>query len=301
MVGSLITNSPITSFTRGAQGAIVPSDIVAILLILLYWRNSTKLMFQPVIPLWYRAFRRFALFALCSIVFIGPFFVNIDRGITGNVKNIIPGVSVELLLQLFNAFRIIMILPFIVYAARLRIDNDLSRYTIKLVWSVIVIIAMCEIINKLGIADMGLYLPEQAYQSARLLGYTKADVTRLFTIGIFVSLLLFYKSRLYFFIYLSGFTIIAVALFLAGGRAAFLAIIAGLVFMILFGRLRGKIIAGSFLLFVIILFFCLFINYMEYAQTYIHAANDPESNARWAIWHSTIDYLSAHPLTLITD
>jgi O-antigen ligase len=301
MVGSLVSNSPITSFTRGAQGAIVPSDIVAIVLMAVFRLQSTQSMFCALVPGWYRAFRYFIVAAIFSAIAVTPFFVDLGAGgVLGNVKYTIGNVPVELLMALFTVFRVVMTVPFIAYAVRLTTDQDFARFTMKMVWAGIAVLALCKLVSVYGIADMGLYLSDREYQADRLLGYSKSETTRLLSMGVFLSVFLARKFRGVSLLYPLGALIMLSSLFFAGGRGSLFGVTAGFIFMILWGKLNSKIaITAALCLVCILLFFLSSYNY-EYASPFLEVVNNPESNVRWIIWSLTWNYLYANPLSLIT-
>jgi O-antigen ligase len=305
ILGSMVLGaacaSPITTFTRGAAGAIFPGDIVALALLFCMISGITRRMFYPSTPVWYRRFLLWIGIAAVSVVFVAPLFtLRLEYSeFAARVRSPIPGLPLSVAMAGFRLVRLVLYWVYFAFAVRLVMDAKTIRFTCKVIVVAITALAVCQIVTFLGIADMALYLPGEEYQQAHIVGHAKAVVGRLYVAGFFVCLILLYRSAGSVF-YLGAMATMVTAIYCSGSRAALLGAMVGTVVFTLKARLGGKLVAGILIAFALASVTHLVALDPERAEQFLQVVRDPTRNARWIIWTWVLQYLAAHPITLIT-
>lgn len=301
MVLGAASASPITTFTRGAAGAIFPADLVALALLFCMATGMSKRMFYPSTPTWYRSFLVWMGLAAVSIISVAPLFtLRLEYSeFAARAQSPIPGLPLSVAIAGFRLMRLVLYWVYFAFAVRLVMDARTIQFTCKMIVVAITALAICQIVTFLGIANMALYLPGEDYQQAHIVGHAKAIVGRFYVLGIFVCLMLLYRSAGSLF-YLGAMATMATAIYCSGSRAALLGAVAGTLVFTLKARLGGKIVAGILIGLALASVTHLVALDPERAEKFSEVVQDPTRNPRWMIWTWVLQYLGAHPITLIT-
>jgi len=296
MIFSAIVASPITTFTRGEAGAIYASDMVAFTLLLCWLLPMTKSFICEFAPKWYKWFFRLTIAALFSVLFIAPLFPGSlqQEGLLGNVRSPIPGVPLVFLMAGFRFIRITLYFVYFLYATHMLMDEKTHRLVYKLILLAVLILAVCQIFDFLGIANLGLHLRGIEWQMAHILGQVKAAAGRLYLMGIFVTLILFYRPMFAPF-YFAALGTMTIALLFNGSRAGFVGIVVGLIIVGMRIRFSGKILAAVLLALIPLAFSVLMKVSPERIQSFSLLLEGPTTNPRWVIWKWIIPYILVHP------
>lgn len=305
MIFSAIIASPITSFTRGAPGAIFASDIVSFVLLVCWFLPNTQALLFKFTPKWYRCFFWLMILALVSVIFVAPFNIAsiTELGLSQRVHSHISGLPIFVLMAGFRVIRIILHLVFFTYACHMLVDEKLLKFVYKIVVLSIVIVSVFQIIHFLGIKDVSFYLPYQEswskYQSMHILGNSKMALGRLYLMGIFVCLILLYRSWSTL-IYLIALCTITIALLFSESRAGLLGLLVGFAIFGLRSSFGGKAITCLLFGVIPIAFMVLFYINPRKIEPFTNILKDPFSNYRWIIWRSSISYQISNPHLFVT-
>ena len=294
IVFSCVTASPISSFTRGASGAIYASDIVGIALALGLLMPNMRALRCQIAPGWYRIFFCFIVFAVFSAIFIAPFYITEmgEVGLAGRAQSF-GGIPLRFLISGFRTVQLLLYVIFFMFAARLLVDKDLVRFTQKCIVLGIAILAVMQIITFLDIKNMGLALPWQEYQQSRMLGHSKAAAGRLYVLGIFTSVILLYR-KITAPLVLGMLVTIIIGLLASGSRAAFLGLLVGTSVFFFTGRLPGLISSVVVVILLIISLSVVSAADPERIQRFFEIGTSEAGAPRWLIWQSTLSYIRDH-------
>lgn len=303
-LASCFTASPIITFTRGAAGSIIASDIVGLTL-LVFLILSPRFGMQSKQPyIWRKIFWFFVFFVCGSIIFVGPiynfyFFSSIFKSRVQEFW-VIP---LPILMAGFRITKILTLIPFIILFSRIQLERKEFDKVMSLLMLFFVGLAVAEIMTRLSIYDLSLYVdPNLEYVGPRVLGFSKATIGRLCGFGVFLSMALMYRS----FNVLKALIIIILLLgiLFSGSRGALLIVLVGIAVIVIYGRLAGSI--SGFVAFAS-LALCAAIAYSLSGNVYIDkfvATLNPEKvgsvASRKDIWFGTIDYWFQHPFLLLT-
>lgn len=307
MVFAALVASPITSFTRGAAGAIYASDLVSFILLVCWFLPKTRALMFSETPIWYRRLFWLMMLALVSTVFIAPFFSGdlAGTGYASHVRSPIPGVPLVVLMAGFRVIKILLYLPYFAFSCHLLVDEKSLRFVYKTVLCAIVILSICQIIDSMGIKDLSFYLPRKLTTDFllsrvnQILGHVKLAAGRLYLLGVFVCLILLYRSWSSF-IYLLAMGTIIMAILLSGNRAAFVGMLAGFAVLGFCGKGFAKILVILFIALLPIGFMVLSIINPEITYTFTRIIQNPSSNPRWVIWSWTVVNLFTHPYIFVS-
>jgi O-antigen ligase len=300
MVTSAIVASPVTTFTYGTAGAIYPSDMVSFFLLIGLILPAARSMLTPIVPQWYKAFKWYMIFALVSVIIVASFATSdiAESGLASKVRSV-PFMPLWMLMMGFRVMRIIFFMLFFSIGCRLIMDEKFLKFVFKLILITISGLAICQILDFLGIKKLALYVPWEVYQQAHILGHPKASAGRLYVMGIFLAMSLMYRSwkiGIYFILL----TIITTALLFSGSRAALIGITVGFMFFVYKGKMAWKVFSLIILALVPIIFIVLENINPERVESFSGAATNPSQNLRWPIWEWTIKNLIENPYILVT-
>jgi O-antigen ligase len=299
MIFSAIVGSPVITFTRGAAGAIYASDMVSFVLLICWWFPSTKSFICELTPRWYKPFFRLMMLAVVSVILVGPLFSGgiAGAGLAENVSVSIRGIPLPILMAGFRFVRIILYVVYFVYAAHMIMDEKTFRFVCKLITVGVVILAVCQILNFFGVAELGLASREVEWQHSAILGHSKAAGGRLYLVGIFVTLILIYGrwSAPIYFVFLAT---IGMGLLFSGSRAAFVAMLVGVFILAMRARFLGKMLVLLLAALVPLGFYVLARLDPERMriESFLRVITDPTTNPRWIVWGWIIPYIATHPV-----
>jgi O-antigen ligase len=299
MIFSAIVGSPVVTFTRGAAGAIYASDMVSFVLLICWWLPGTRSFVCELRPQWYKPFFRLMMLALVSVILVAPVFSAgiTGTGLAGNVTVTVRGIPLPILMAGFRFIRIVLYMMYFVYAAHMIMDEKTLRFVNKIIAVAVVILAVCQILNFLGVAELGLASREVEWQGGYILGYSKAAAGRLYLVGVFVTLILLY-GRWSAPIYLVAIAAIGTGLLFGGSRASFVGLLVGLFVLAMQAKVMGKLLVVFLLMLVPVGFHILARVDPEGIRigSFLKMITNPSLNPRWIIWSWTISYITTHPL-----
>jgi len=301
MVFGAAVASPITTFTRGGAGAIYASDLVSLTLLLCLFVPGSRRLFSSVAPKWYRRFLVLMLLALISVVVVAPLMTGdlatTEYGQRVRIQDV--GVPLPLLIAGFRVGRIFLFVAYFVFAARLIMDHAMVRWATKMVAGAVLVLACGQIISFLGMAELSLYVPGWRHAHGHLFGHPKAAIGRIYIVGVFVALLLMYRSYASpAYLALLGGTV--AAMFFSGSRAAVVGVAAGVCILGLSTRLGGKVVVTA--LICVGAFGGVFLAALapERAESFATALYRPGESSRWEVWGWVMTHLFTHPYLLVS-
>lgn len=307
MIYAAIIGSPITSFTRGAAGAIYASDMVSAVLLFGMLFKGTQAVICKFHPKWYTYFKYLLLVAAVSTIFIAPFFVGkLEQ--TGSAENVrgILGLPLPFLMGVFRISKILLYFPYFWYACHLLVDEDIWNYVTKHILLAITLLAFCQIIDTFSIRDMTLYIPIKLLPTTvseknlpHIVGHVKASIGRIFLIGITLSVASFYKKLKSPF-YLFTLCFITIALILSGSRAAFVGVFIMLLCILWYGNVSHKAWAFFLLFFILAIFIFFAQTESNFLESTYRSITNPSQEGRWPIWSWVLRYIFFHPYIFVT-
>ena len=251
---SLTTASPMLTFTRGAAGALVPSDAVAFILLLGLCFGSFEEISVSVVPTWRRPFIILMIFWILSVLLISSWNMpGLSTMASGRVTGSLSFIPLNVQITLFRLFRVVLLATFFLFISRLYIDQDNLQQIFWCVWIITVCLALAQLLTKFDIINLQLNSTTfWTYERGKwVLGYTKASTNRILFLGFFVTLILIYKSKFFKWFYIASAVLIVASLFGGGSRAGVLGLIVGLCILSIRARLQYVffVIVGSVFLF----------------------------------------------------
>jgi O-antigen ligase len=164
-----------------------------------------------------------------------------------------------------------------------------------------IILAIAQTLTSFGIMDLSLYYGDTdgRYIGPRILGHTKANIGRIFFMGIIVCMVLMRESKLRSLI---SICILTTGLVFTGSRAGIGALLVGFISICFLGRLRGVFMGGIF--FIIILLFGLWaLTYNDLMAERLLGTFGSHSletgSQRFPIWEKTLSVWLTSPLLIL--
>lgn len=300
MIFSSISASPVISFTRGAAGAIYSSDLVALTLLLCMMFPSTKTLFCGFKPDWYKWFFRLMMLSFVSVILVAPVFSEQigKTGLEAHVTSPIPGIPLVILMMGFRLIRLTLFYVYFFYAAHMLMDEETKRVVYKLIIVAIFVLAICQILDFFGVANLGLVLKDVSHQRAHILGHVRGAAGRFYIMGIFLALVFFrrvFSAPLCFVIL----AVMGLALILSGSRGPFVGLLVAMLVVGVRSKFLGKFL-GVILLVLLPLGFSVLtkanidVGFIK-MRRFEMMVQDPSSNPRWIIWQQIVPYIGTHP------
>lgn len=241
MLLSLTTASPMFTFTRGAAGAIVPSDMVALVLLLGLFFGGFNEMSSFVVPKWRRPFVILSVVYILSVLLVSSWNMpGLAEIAAARVTRAIPFLPLNVQITIFRLFRVVLLMAFFLTISKLIIDDRALHQIFLLAWIVTICLATAQVLTRFGIVNLQLSttLFWEWGRGTWVLGYTKSAGNRLLFVGFFVTLILAYKSVVFKGLYIASAVLVAVSLLLSGSRAGILGLVVGM--MVLSFRCKMK-------------------------------------------------------------
>ncbi|MFQ5590205.1 MAG: O-antigen ligase family protein [Phycisphaerae bacterium] len=301
MIFGAIVASPVTSFTRGAAGAIYPSDLVGAALLFCLVTGGARSLFSRVVPTWYRFFLALMLVCTVSVVFVAPFVTPdlSETGIGGNVRSPVRWLPLPVAMAGLRLVRIMLYVVYFSYAARLAVDAKVVGSVSKAAILAITGLAVCQILTFFGVADLQLYLPRKGYEYMHIVGHPKAAAGRLFMVGVFLCVMRLRRTASAP-VYLAALAAIVVAGYACGSRAALVGTGVGILVFAALANVGGKFFATLFILAAVSAVPWLASIDVERSEQFAEILVSPAENPRWVIWDWTVRYLFSHPPVFLT-
>ena len=301
MVISAVTASPIVSFTRGAAGAIFASDIVALTVLIVLVLHIRRNMFRERPPAWYRWLVGLVVVAIVSSIVIAPYHMEAMSGGTyaGRVSAIGLPIPVEVQVLVFRIFKIGLYLVFGYVVAKMSYGESEMAFVSRVGVLCIIAIALARLTMFWTGVDFALYYPDALHDYGRVLGHSKNASSRLYVLGIFLTIMLSKSARLRPLFWV-GLPFFLISIYVSGSRAALVALVVGLAALAIFARLRGgALVIVTAGIGVIVMPLMIDLSPDRFQQFAI-LLNDPTTNSRMEIWAWVVNYLMSQPLVVLT-
>lgn len=302
-LASCFTASPMLTFTRGAAGAVIASDIVG-------WVLLVSMILFPSLAnndskrvSWVAFFWALILIIIISIIFVGPIYNTFNMSLV-HVSRVraIGGVPLSVLMAGFRLFKVIGLIAIFMYFSRVNWQKKEFDHVIDLILFLFLILAVAEIMTRLGIVNLSLAVnPDADYSGPRVMGFTKATISRLCVVGMFLAIMRMYKS----FSILKGLliSVLLLSILMSGSRGALLAIAVGIMLILYYGKLGGLVV---FLAVITVFIGGVYLvdSLNEEVTRRLLLTFDPDKVRHLAtrkdIWLLTLQYWYQHPLVIYT-
>ena len=232
MLLSLTTASPMLTFTTGAEGAIVPSDLVAFILLLGLLFGGFNGMSSPIVPNWRRPYIILVILWVLSIILIASWNMpDLMQTFGWKARSILP-LPLNVQITGFRLFRIGLLMAFFLVISRLAIEEYILNRVLFYCWLIAVCLATAQILHRFGVADLRLssvYAQEFTEMGEYVLGYTKAATNRILFVGFFIALIMTYKSKVFKMWYIASAFLIVLSILLSGNRAGIVGLAIGII------------------------------------------------------------------------
>lgn len=302
---SLTTASPIMTFTRGAAGAIVASDVVAIALLPGIIFGGFYGISTSVVPSWRNPFIVLFIVFILSVSLVASWNTqNLDAISLAKIYIRIPFLSLVTQITIFRLLRICLWAAFFFTIAKLIVNENDLCLIFRCFLIVAFSLAIAQILNRLNVVDLRLtstYI-DVSYAKGYVFGYTKAAVNRILILGFFTTFIAIYKSNLIIKgLYSALACLIVVSILMAGSRAGILGVVVGMTVLMY----RCRIVYIPFLLIYLAVLllsgYYIILLWHEEALTafkiFLPGSNMVSGRAEIARW--TIEYLMSHWLILL--
>ena len=301
---SLSTHSPMITFTAGAAGAIVPSDAVAFVLLLGILFHGFNGMTSPVVPSWRKPYIIVAIIWVLSVILIASWNMpDLAQTYGWKVKSVLP-LPLNVQITGFRLFRIGLLTSFFLVVPKLSIDEQIFHKVLICFWRVAVCLAIAQILNRLGVVDLGLNTRaffERFGLGNYTLGYTKSATNRILFMGFFIALSLAYIRKLSKGLYIASAILMVASILIGGSRGGIVGLVAGM--MILAVRVRMRYLLPVFFSAVVLAGVGLFIvnKYQPEALERFDVFFGVErQTGRIEVAKWTLEYLGDEPHVLLT-